>query len=200
MPYSFLFSRNIQGDCPFRLVDVPISVDSLMVRAVPGNSELFRTAGWLCAIVPDGAGDYERYGSSIILYGKSRVAFPLVPRPYFLEFFPRYGRRSGVLTFYSGFPSPMPDRRVWKSDYQGSFQYALTIDGPGVSMRVNASGESTQFLVSQVTEAQLWYGYLNYREQDGSMFLRNLSNASEVYSISLQDYEDRKKLTDSIPL
>ena len=200
MAYSLIYSRNIRSDRPVRYLDIPLDSESLMIDALSLNPGLHRQAGWVCPIVSDGVSDYERYPSSVLLFGKNRISLVGVPQPYFLEFFPKYGRRSGILSVYSGFPSPRADRRRWVFDFRGQVQYALNVDSPGISARPGPSGNPSVLLDVPIAEAQLYYDYINYKRADGLMFLVNVFDLSQSFALAVADYEDRKALSDSIDL
>lgn len=107
MPYTLLFSRTIANDSVKRMVDVPITNRSVMIEILSLGSTFRRVAGYAYALRSDGITDYERSDGITLPFGKNRVNFASATVPYGLEFFPRWGVRSGIISVYTGEPDPL---------------------------------------------------------------------------------------------
>lgn len=115
MAYNLLYSRQIRSDAVIRITDVLITERSLMIEILSLISPLRRVAGYAYALCSDGITDYERSGGVTLPFGKNRVNFTTTNLPYGLEFFPRYGVKSGIISVYTGEPSPPPPPpSAWK--------------------------------------------------------------------------------------
>lgn len=102
MPLNLEFSRQRNDDEPVRFDDVPVQSSSIMVDALSILSQFRRSAGWLYPMRPVTATDYERGRGQLILFGKNRVTFSDFKPPYVLEFFPRFGIKTYILSVYTG--------------------------------------------------------------------------------------------------
>ena len=115
MAYELLYSRNITGDSVVRYTDVPITDKSVMIEVLSLLSPFRRIAGYAYALRSDGIRDYERSGGVTLPFGKNRVTFADATLPYGLEFFPKFGVKSGIISVYIGGPgSPPPPGGAWK--------------------------------------------------------------------------------------
>lgn len=91
-----------------RVLDVPITDRSVMIEVLSLLSPFRRLAGYAYALRSDGITDYERSSGITLPFGKNRVNFAAATVPYFLEFFPRWGVRSGIISVYTGEPDGAP--------------------------------------------------------------------------------------------
>lgn len=115
MPYELLYSRTITGDGVMRYTDVPITDKSVMIEVLSLLSPFRRIAGYAYALRSDGIADYERSGGVTLPFGKNRVNFAVATVPYGLEFFPKWGMKTGIISVYIGEPgAPPPPSSVWK--------------------------------------------------------------------------------------
>lgn len=106
MTYELLYSRTIAGDSVIRYTDVPITNRNVMIEVLSLLSPFRRIAGYAYALRSDGLADYERSGGVTLPFGKNRVNFALATVPYGLEFFPKWGMKTGIISVYIGEPSP----------------------------------------------------------------------------------------------
>ena len=134
MPYSLVFSRTISNDAVMRIVDVPISNRSVMIEVLSLISPSRRLAGYAYALRGDGITDYERSAGVTLPFGKNRVNFGNGLEPYGLEFFPRWGVKSGIISVYTGEPgAPAPP----------------SVPIPGTTERVYIDGTSQTVFLSR---------------------------------------------------
>lgn len=139
MPYNLLFSRTIASDAPVRFTDVPITDKNVMIEILSLYSPFRRLAGYAYALRSDGITDYERSSGVTLPFGKNRVNFSAATVPYGLEFFPRLGVKSGILSVYLGEPgAPIPPGGEWKQAPTGPYQMRLNTSPNGASYRSNA--------------------------------------------------------------
>lgn len=108
MPYELLYSRNITGDGAVRYTDVLITDRNVMIEVLSLVSPFRRIAGYAYALRSDGITDYERSGGVTLPFGKNRVNFAVATVPYGLEFFPKWGMKTGIISVYIGEPGPPP--------------------------------------------------------------------------------------------
>lgn len=134
MPYELLYSRTITGDGVVRYTDVPITDKSVMIEVLSLLSPFRRIAGYVYSLRSDGISDYERAGGVTLPFGKNRVAFAAATLPYGLEFFPKWGMKTGIISVYIGEPgSPPPP----------------SVPIPGTSERVYIGGASPTVFLSR---------------------------------------------------
>lgn len=130
MPYTLLFSRTISSESAFRIVDVPIPDRSVMIEVLSLASPYRRIAGYAYALRSDGITDYERSSGVTLPFGKNRVNFASATVPYGLEFFPRWGVKSGIISVYTGEPAPPPPPELaWKPVASQDIEFRLA-DNP----------------------------------------------------------------------
>ena len=134
MPYELLYSRTIAGDGVVRYTDVPITDKSVMIEVLSLLSPFRRIAGYAYALRSDGISDYERSGAVMLPFGKNRVTFADATLPYGLEFFPKWGMKTGIISVYIGEPgSPPPP----------------SVPIPGTSERVYIDGDAETVFLSR---------------------------------------------------
>ena len=134
MPYQLLYSRIISGDAAVRYTDVPITDKSVMIEILSLLSPFRRIAGYAYALRSDGIADYERSGGVTLPFGKNRVTFSIDTLPYGLEFFPKWGMKTGIISVYVGEPGSPPPPSVLI---------------PGTSERVYIDGASSTVFLSR---------------------------------------------------
>jgi hypothetical protein len=170
MPYELLFSRNRSNDVPVVWSDIEILESSLMVDALSILSQFRRSAGWLYPVRPTGTGSFERGQGRLILFGKTRVNFPDFPPPYYLEFFPRFGCSTYVLSVYKG--QPVPPRppvitfpngqaQIYRSSLGGSLFVSESATAPFI--RIVGSEGSLSAKVGGDGRLFIEFGPSNYR-------------------------------------
>lgn len=179
MPYNLVFSRMISSDSVMRIVDVPIPDRNVMIEVLSLISPYRRIAGYAYALRSDGIADYERSSPATLPFGKNRVNFAAATLPYGLEFFPRWGVRSGIISIYTGDPSPPPPP---PSPWVG-------FPGYGVEMRraQNPSRLEYRKPIGSTIIQSMAYGfiegcvndeYLNWARGDGTFRYASLSDLS----------------------
>ena len=142
MPYTLLFSRSIQSDAVMRITDVPITDKNVMIEVLSLISPFRRLAGYAYALRSDGITDYERSGGVTLPFGKNRVNFGGTAVPYGLEFFPRWGVTSGIISVYTGEPGPpVPVPGVWKQFPEHDVEFRLAVSPARIEYR-NPIGSS----------------------------------------------------------
>ena len=170
MPYELLYSRTITGDGVIRYTDVPITEKSIMIEVLSFLSPFRRIAGYAYALRSDGITDYERSGGVTLPFGKNRVTFASATLPYGLEFFPKWGVKSGIISVYVGEPTPPGPQPVWKTHVNSGKQFSLSIPGPGIDSRISAGAPNDVSPAPNAISGALVFDYLIWKNQDGSMF------------------------------
>ena len=136
MPYTLVYSRLISSDAVVRVLDVPIPDKSIMIEVLSLISPYRRLFGYAYALRSDGLTDYERSGGYILPFGKNRINFPAATAPYFLELFPRRGITSGIVSVYTGDPSPpTPSPGAWKQVPARDIEFRLTVSPSRIEYR-----------------------------------------------------------------
>ena len=191
MPYELLYSRTIAGDGVVRYTDVPITDKSVMIEVLSLLSPFRRIAGYAYALRSDGISDYERSGGVTLPFGKNRVTFASATLPYGLEFFPKWGMKTGIISVYIGEPgSPPPP----------------SVPIPGTSERVYIDGASQTVFLSrgpgQPFEDLGWgFIYRAWVRSDGRIYTDSFAPSKGVSSGPIWaldrnpdyfDYEDMK--------
>jgi hypothetical protein len=167
MPYNLLFSRNRTTDAAVRFEDVPITSASFMVDALSVLSQFRRSAGWLYPIRQATSADFERGEGRLILFGKNRVVFDDFPAPYYLEFFPRWGMRNYILSFYEGTPDASPGSPGWVNLVGGGWNVNYEPATLNLLSRNGGSGSPEYLLDSGVMDAYAVGGQAWYRKDGG---------------------------------
>lgn len=136
MPYTLAYSRNITGDSVMRITDVLITDRNVMIEILSLISPFRRLAGYAYALRSDGIADYERSSGVTLPFGKNRVNFGSATVPYGLEFFPRWGVKSGIISVYTGEPSPpAPPPGVWKQVPARDIEFRLSVSPARIEYR-----------------------------------------------------------------
>ena len=136
MPYTLLFSRSIQSDAVMRITDVPITDKNVMIEVLSLMSPFRRLAGYAYALRSDGITDYERSSGVTLPFGKNRVNFGSATVPYGLEFFPRWGVKSGIISVYTGEPTPPPSPPgAWKQFPEHDIEFRLSMSPARIEYR-----------------------------------------------------------------
>lgn len=175
MPYNLLFSRNINSDSPVRFTDVPITDKNVMIEVLSLFSPFRRLAGYAYALRSDGITDYERSSGVILPFGKNRVNFSAATVPYGLEFFPRLGVKSGIISVYIGEPgTPPAPPSVWKQFPEHDVEFRLAQNPNQIEYRTPIGSSIIQSMASGATgagiktgDAIVWktptaYGWANF--------------------------------------
>lgn len=168
MPYTLLFSRSIQSDAVMRITDVPITDKNVMIEVLSLISPFRRLAGYAYALRSDGITDYERSSGVTLPFGKNRVSFRDATVPYGLEFFPRWGVKSGIISVYTGEPSSTPPPSgSWKQSPTGPYQLRLSVSPNGVFSRTTASDELWVVRMDGAIEGVMYESYVYWKTVDG---------------------------------
>lgn len=160
MPYSLVYSRSIPNDGRVRITDVAITERSVMIEVLSLVSPFRRIAGYVYAIQSDGLIDYERSNGVTLPFGKNRVEFPVLTLPYYLEFYPAWGTNSGIISVYTGNPSPpLPSVAIPNTEMR--------------AYRLNSGGRVlvSQSLISPFVEVGLPPCSEAFARADGSLWL-----------------------------
>ena len=201
MPYTLLYSRSISSDAVVRVLDVPIPDKSVMIEVLSLISPYRRLFGYAYALRSDGITDYERSGGYILPFGKNRINFPAATAPYFLELFPRRGITSGIISVYTGEPSPSAPPHEWTSVLGSSYQMKLNISPAGASYRLNPSENIVDTAMDGAIEAVLFYDYVLWLIADGTAFYKQVGPiATSASPTSVDHYQTRKSDPVSIAL
>jgi hypothetical protein len=186
MPYELLFSRNRSNDVPVVWDDIEILESSLMIDALSILSQFRRSAGWLYPVRPTGTGSFERGQGRLILFGKTRVNFPDFPPPYYLEFFPRFGCSTYVLSVYKGDPSvPSHD---WVQYPPSGREFKLVASPPGIQTREVVTLEALFDAAEGAIEGHIYLNYLYWKMSDNTMFKREIGTWNPVTLVSMVEY------------
>lgn len=189
MPYNLVFSRTISSDAVMRIVDVPIPDRSVMIEVLSLISPYRRIAGYAYALRSDGITDYERSSGVTIPFGKNRVNFAAATVPYGLEFFPRWGVRSGIISVYTGEPgSPPPAVRDWRQASLGPYQVRLNVSPPGASYRTNSFDETVDDVMAGAVMGFLSSNYVFWKLSDGTVRYKPIGPDQFLGVGSSEDY------------
>lgn len=182
MPYTLLFSRSISSDAVKRITDVPITDRNVMIEVLSLVSPYRRIAGYAYALRSDGITDYERSGGVTLPFGKNRVNFAAATLPYFLEFFPRYGVRSGIISVYTGEPAPPPPPSDgWVQMSVGIFQVKFDREFDVLLYRASPGTESVVVGTYGTMEAVMVLDDLYWKLSTGQVKLRQIDSSYEAY-------------------
>lgn len=176
-----------------RFTDVPITDKNVMIEILSLYSPFRRLAGYAYALRSDGITDYERSSGVTLPFGKNRVNFSSATVPYGLEFFPRLGVKTGIVSVYTGEPGPPPPLRQWRPAPPSPFEMRLNNSPPGASYRSNPNENILDLALNGAVEAVLWYGYVFWLISDGSAFYKEVGpNQTAAIPTSPPDYQDKK--------
>ena len=171
MPYTLLFSRSIQSDAVMRITDVPITDKNVMIEVLSLISPFRRLAGYAYALRSDGITDYERSSGVTLPFGKNRVNFGGTAVPYGLEFFPRWGVTSGIISVYTGEPGPpAPPPGVWKQFPAYDIEFRLSSSPARIEVRTPIGSSAVEIMADGAIaggvrggEAIVWKTATGYR-------------------------------------
>ena len=191
MPYELLYSRTIAGDGVVRYTDVPITDKSVMIEVLSLLSPFRRIAGYAYALRSDGITDYERSGGVMLPFGKNRVTFASATLPYGLEFFPKWGMKTGIISVYIGEPAPLPPpSSAWKQAPAGPYQMRLNASPAGVSYRTSPADEAIASVLNGAVAAVMIGEYVYWRIADGTVQLTQIGGFYPVYVSTEADYQN----------
>lgn len=177
MPYELLYSRTITGDSVVRYTDVPITDKSVMIEVLSLLSPFRRIAGYAYALRSDGISDYERSGGVTLPFGKNRVTFASATLPYGLEFFPKWGMKTGVISVYIGEPgSPPPPPEGWKAAANGIAEFRLAQNPNRIEYRQPVGSSVIRMMAPGALEGVEFYGYVGWKKADGSYWWTESNN------------------------
>lgn len=201
MPYELLYSRTITGDGVARYTDVPITGKSVMIEVLSLLSPFRRIAGYAYALRSDGISDYERSGGVTLPFGKNRVTFAAATLPYGLEFFPKFGVRSGIISVYVGEPTPPPPPF---GPWVGFPAYGVELrraQNPSRLEYRNPIGSTViQSMAFGFIEGCVNGEYLNWKRDDLSFWYASLTNLSFESATGLQEHSTAMNSPSSVTL
>ena len=193
MPYELLYSRTISGEGVARYTDVPITEKSVMIEVLSLLSPFRRIAGYAYALRSDGITDYERSGGVTLPFGKNRVNFAVATVPYGLEFFPKWGMKTGIISVYTGEPGGQPEPGVWKQAAVGPYQMRLNTVATGASYRTSPINEVVDSQMNGAIEGFMYYDYVFWRVASGAVFFKPIGPTSIATGTSSDgDYQTKK--------
>ena len=169
MPYTLLFSRSIQSDAVMRITDVPIADKNVMIEVLSLMSPFRRLAGYAYALRSDGITDYERSSGVTLPFGKNRVNFGSATVPYGLEFFPKFGIRSGIISVYVGEPTPpLPPTEDWKAVSSQNIEFRLAQNPNRIDYRRPIGSSVVESMaLGAIAGAATQYGDMVWRTATG---------------------------------
>lgn len=201
MPYNLVFSRTISSDAVMRIIDVPIPDRSVMIEVLSLISPFRRLAGYAYALRSDGITDYERSAGVTLPFGKTRVNFGSGLEPYGLEFFPRLGVKSGIISVYTGEPAPLPPpASAWKQAPVGPYQMRLNASPAGISYRTSPADESIAPVLDGAVSAVMTSEYVYWKLADGTVQLTQVGVFYPIYAGSEADYQNTLMNPNSVVL
>ena len=166
MPYTLLYSRNITSDAVMRVLDVPIPDRNVMIEVLSLLSPFRRLAGYAYALRSDGITDYERSSPHTLPFGKNRIYFGDAVPPYFLEFFPRFGVKTGIISVYTGEPSPPgPPPGSWIPVTAHNIEFRRATNPSRLEYRQPIGSSVIQSMASGFVEGGYFDGYLNWKTE-----------------------------------
>lgn len=179
MPYELLYSRTIAGDGVVRYTDVPITEKSVMIEVLSLLSPFRRIAGYAYALRSDGISDYERSGGVTLPFGKNRVTFASATLPYGLEFFPKWGMKTGIISVYIGDPGPPPNPpEAWKSIPGHNTEFRRAQSPSRLEYRQPIGSTTVRSMAFGFAEGSVSNEYLNWMRGDGSFWYASLADLS----------------------
>ena len=169
MSYTLAYSRNITSDSVMRITDVLINDRSVMIEILSLASPFRRLAGYAYALRSDGITDYERSSGVTLPFGKNRVNFSDATVPYGLEFFPRWGVKSGIVSVYTGEPGPPPaPPGPWKTLAGNNIEMRLAVGPSRIEYRKPiGSSRIGSMAPGAIAGAISENGYMVWRTLDG---------------------------------
>lgn len=177
MPYNLLYTRPISSDDRVRFTDVPITSPSIMVDILSLRSPFYRIAGYAYSIVSDGVIDYERGAGYTLPFGKNRLLFPASPLPYFLEFFPKWGMKTGIISVYVGEPAPPPPPPTpWVGFPAYGVEFRRAQNPGRLEYRSPIGSNIVQSMAPGFYEGCYLSGYLNWGAAGGSYHYSPIDN------------------------
>ena len=201
MPYELLYSRTITGDGVVRYTDVPITDKNVMIEVLSLLSPFRRIAGYVYALRSDGMTDYERSGGVTLPFGKNRVMFAAATLPYGLEFFPKWGMKTGIISVYTGAPGPPPPPvREWKQASTGPYQMRLNTSPPGASYRSSPSDEAVVSMMDGAVDAVMTQNYVYWKNTAGVAQLTQIGLFTWSYIVSEAEYQSARENVGNIIL
>jgi len=182
MPYTLLYSRSISSEAALRVLEVPITDRSVMIEVLSLVSPFRRLAGYAYALRSDGITDYERSSGVTLPFGKNRVNFTAATPPYFLEFFPRWGVRSGIISVYTGEPvTAPPPSGVWKAAGNNVAEFRLAQNPNRIEYRQPIGSTIIRVMASGAVDGAEFYGYVGWQKSDGSYWYARSDDLSNEY-------------------
>ena len=201
MAYELLYSRTITGDGAVKYTDVPITDKSVMIELLSLLSPFRRIAGYAYALRSDGISDYERSGGVMLPFGKNRVTFALATLPYGLEFFPKWGMKTGIISVYIGEPGPTaPTPGVWKQAPAGPYQMRRNTSPLGASYRTSPSDEAIAPMLDGAVELVMTGEYVYWKIASGVARLTQIGLFTWSYIAGESEYQSAKANSGNIVL
>lgn len=179
MPYELLYSRTIAGEGVVRYTDVPITDKSVMIEVLSLLSPFRRIAGYAYALRSDGITDYERSGGVTLPFGKNRVNFAVATVPYGLEFFPKWGMKTGIISVYIGEPGstpPPPRAWIYVPSYDTEFRRAQSPSR--LEYRQPVGSAIVQSMALGLVEGGYAFAYFQWKKNDGTYWYSDVNNLS----------------------
>lgn len=200
MAYTLLYSRNITSDDRVRFTDVPITETSIMVDILSLRSPFYRIAGYAYSIVSDGLIDYERGAGYTLPFGKNRLFFPSSPKPYFLEFFPKWGTRQAIVSVYTGQPSSQSPPGEWKPFPQWDIELRLISSPAAIEYRSPIGATAIQLKAFGAVAGFVWNGFLLWKNADDTTYYSGLGDIQSESPNNLSNYELRRQESSAVIL
>lgn len=189
MSYTLLYSRAIQDVSVLRVLDVPITDRSVMIEVLSLLSPFRRLAGYAYALRSDGITDYERSSGVTLPFGKNRVNFTAATPPYFLEFFPRWGVRSGIISVYTGEPDPVPvPPGPWRQSFGFGIEFRAATTPKRIEYRRPIDTGLITFIAPGFVEGCFKDGFLRWRREDGAYRYAVQENLSVENQADAQEF------------
>ena len=189
------------GDGAVRYTDVPILNRSVMIEILSLVSPFRRIAGYAYALRSDGITDYERSGGVTLPFGKNRVSFSVATVPYNLEFFPKWGVKSGIISVYSGEPGPpLPPSGEWRMMPAGVYEMRLNSSPPSISYRAAPGSEAIVFGSDGAVEAVMIDSDVIWRTSINEYKIREVNTFYEAYPQSSIEFDAAISAVGSIVL
>ena len=190
MPYELLYSRTIAGDGVVRYTDVPITDKSVMIEVLSLLSPFRRIAGYVYALRSDGITDYERVGGVTLPFGKNRVTFAAATLPYSLEFFPKWGVTSGIISVYVGEPGPpVPPLGAWRQMSVGPYQMRFDREFGVLLYRLSPSDEDVVSGTYGVASAVAVADDVYWKMASGQVYVRGIPPVEPIYLQTEQEWQ-----------
>ena len=190
MAYTLLYSRQIKEDAVLRVTDIPIPDRSVMIELLSIASPFRRLAGFAYPLRSDGLRDYERGLGVTLPFGKNRVNFATATPPYFLEFFPRWGIKTAIISVYTGEPNPpAPSDPGWKQAPSGPYQLKLIASPAGISFRTSPTDEAVAPALNGAVSGLMVGTYVYWKKSDGLVQLAEIGTFYPVYVGTAADYD-----------